>query len=236
MYWPWCGRSNSQLDSRGGQLYTEPSSILPRAAPKRTRRRSREFSRDEMLDTARNMFVNEGYDAVTIRKIASEIGCSPGTIYLHFAGKAEIFETLCEETFSKLSQRLSAIANDNDDPLECLRRGGRAYIAFGLEHTSHYLLTFLMAKKTALMDAVGQDRPGIAEAGIRCFENLRRMVARCVDEGRLRVTSVDEVSQVLWMSLHGLVSLLITHGKFPFLEQSRLIERQLDILIEGIRA
>ena len=62
------------------------------------------------------------------------------------------------------------------------------------------------------------------------------MVQRCADENALRIASVDEVSQVLWTSLHGLVSLLITHCGFPFVEQSRLIERQLDVLMQGIRA
>jgi AcrR family transcriptional regulator len=206
------------------------------AVKKRSRKRAREFNREEILDTARSMFVNEGYETVTIRRIAAKIGCAPGTIYLHFADKAEIFQSLCEETFSKLTQRLAAIAGDNDDPLESLRRGARAYIAFALDHPEHYALTFVMGKKRSLMGTVGESHPEIFEAGHRCFENLRRIVGRCISENRLRITDVDEVSQVLWTSVHGLVSLLITHSGFPFVEPSRLIERQLDVLIEGIRA
>ena len=202
---------------------------------KRTRKRASDFSRDEILETARNLFVTHSYEAVTIRKIAAEIGCAPGTIYLHFADKAEIFGTLCEETFSKLSQRLAAIADDDDDPLECLRRAGRAYIAFGLEHPTHYQITFVVAKNSGGAEThAGDDQ--LLEAGTRCFGHLHRMVQRCADENALRIASVDEVSQVLWTSLHGLVSLLITHCGFPFVEQSRLIERQLDVLMQGIRA
>ncbi len=193
---------------------------------KRTRRRSHDFSRDEILDVARAMFVDRSYEAVTIRGIAAAIGCAPGTIYLHFADKAEILNTLCEETFSRLSQRLTAIEHDDDDPLECLRRGGRAYVNFALEHPSHYLVTFVMRNDT------GGTKP---EAGARCFGNLVRMVTRCAEAGCLRVAHVDEISQVLWTSLHGLASLLITCSGFPFVEQSRLIERQLDVLIAGIR-
>lgn len=209
---------------------------MPAPPSKQPRRRTAEFGREEILDTARNMFVNDGYDAVTIRRIAAAIGCAPGTIYLHFASKAEIFETLCEETFSRLSERLGAIARDDDDPLECLRRGGRAYIAFALEHPSHYLVTFIMSRKESMFQELAEDRPNMVEAGTRCFENLRGMVTRCVAANLLRVTNVDEVSQVLWTSLHGLAALLITHCGFPFVEHTRLIERQLDILIAGIRA
>lgn len=200
---------------------------MPAATAKRTRARSRDFSREEILETARNLFVNDSYEGVTIRKIASAIGCAPGTIYLHFADKAEIFDTLCEETFSRLNQRLSAIGHDDDDPIECLRRGGRAYISFALDHPGHYLVTFALIRKD-------RDKQKM-EAGIKCFGNLMSMVRRCADAGELRLTSVEEVSQVLWTSLHGLVMLLITHCGFPFVEQSRLIERQLDVLIQGIR-
>ncbi len=184
--------------------------------------RARDFSREEILDAARQMFVSESYEAVTIRKIASGIGCAPGTIYLHFADKAEIFDSLCEETFARLSRRLTAIGKDDDDPLECLRRGGRAYVQFALDHPSHYL-----ARK--------QEGEHKMQAGLACFASLVRMVSRCDTAGMLRVTNVEEVSQVLWTALHGLASLLITHAGFPFVEQSRLIERDLDILIAGIR-
>jgi AcrR family transcriptional regulator len=197
------------------------------AAEKRLRRRARDFSREEILDAARALFVKESFDAVTIRKIAAEIGCAPGTIYLHFKDKAEIFLRLCEETFSRLGTRMAAIGQDDDDPLECLRRAGRAYIQFGLEHPSHYLITFVHGFKSPM--------PQKLEAGERCFSNLVRMVARCAEAGQLRNNNVEEISQVLWTSLHGTVSLLITHCNFPFVEQSRLIERQLDVLIEGIR-
>lgn len=203
-----------------------------KAVAKRARKRASEFSRDEILDAARLMFLQQGYEVVTIRKIAAAIGCAPGTIYLHFADKGEIFESLCSETFQKLSARLAAIAGDDDDPLECVRRGGRAYIAFALEYPSHYQITFLSAKKDSEKDR----DPKILDAGLQCFGNLQRMVTRCAEAGCLRVNNVDEVSQVIWSSLHGLVSLLITHGEFPFVEQSRLIERHLDILITGIRA
>jgi AcrR family transcriptional regulator len=193
---------------------------------RQTRRRASDFSRDEILDAARSLFVDRSYDAVTIRGIAAEIGCAPGTIYLHFADKAEILNTLCEETFARLGQRLTAIEHDDDDPLECLRRGGRAYLQFALDHPSHYLVTFVMRNKA----------PGTKlEAGLRCFGNLVRMVTRCVQAGQLRVTSAEEVSQVIWAALHGLAALLITHSEFPFVEQSRLIERHLDVLIAGIR-
>src|SRR5260370_42086235 len=89
------------------------------------RARQKEGVREEILDAARALFVKEGYEHVSIRKIAGKIEYAPGTIYLYFRDKAEILHRLCEETFSKLAQRKQAINADPPDPLEGFSRGLR---------------------------------------------------------------------------------------------------------------
>src|SRR5207247_4153004 len=96
--------------------------------------RQKENLRQEILDAARELFVREGIENVSIRKIAERIEYSPGTIYLYFNDKAEILQTLCQETFSKLQQKMQAIKDDTADTLGSLRRGMRTYIEFGLEN------------------------------------------------------------------------------------------------------
>src|SRR5215475_12985657 len=111
-------------------------------------RRAREKAniREEIIDAARDLFVKEGYEHVSIRKIAEKIEYAPGTIYLYFRDKAEILERLCDETFSKLMQRMQAIHKDQSEPLESLRRGLRTYIQFGVDNPNHYIVTFVQAK------------------------------------------------------------------------------------------
>jgi hypothetical protein len=72
------------------------------------------------------------------------------------------------------------------------------------------------------------------KAGERCFDNLRAAVRRCVEAGQLNCEDIEEVAQALWAGAHGVTTLLITCS-FPFIEQSRLIDRVVHILIEGIR-
>src|SRR3954451_4588688 len=102
--------------------------------------RQKESTRQEILDAARDLFVHEGYGSVSIRKIADKVEYAPGTIYLYFRDKAEILDTICEETFAKLIARLQAIEDDTAAPLDKLRRGLRTYIQFGLDHPHHYQL------------------------------------------------------------------------------------------------
>src|ERR1043166_3319015 len=110
------------------------------------RARQKEGVREEILDAARTLFVKDGYESVSIRKIADKVEYAPGTIYLYFRDKAEILDRICEETFAKLIRKMEAIKQDTAAPLDKLRRGLNTYIQFGLENPNHYILTFIQAK------------------------------------------------------------------------------------------
>lgn len=189
------------------------------------RARQKESIREEILDAARTLFVKQGYEHVSIRKIAEKIEYAPGTIYLYFRDKAEILDRLCEETFSKLARRMQDINADPSNPLEGLRRGLRTYIQFGIDNPNHYIVTFVQAKQIPEHQS---------KAGEQCFEKLRGAVRRCVEAGQLNCEDVEEVAQALWAGAHGVTTLLIT-CQFPFIEPNRLIDRVVQISIEGIR-
>lgn len=192
--------------------------------------RQKEGLRQEILDAARDLFVREGYDNVSIRKIADRVEYSPGTIYLHFQDKAEILDTLCAETFARLDKRMEAIEKDKGCPLEGLRRGMRTYIQFGLDHPSHYIVTFIVTAQHHKGPACPK-----ANVGQTSFDHLRHIVRRCLDAGLLREGDAEEFAQALWAPMHGVTALLLMCPGFPFIEHTRLIERVIEIAIEGVR-
>ena len=173
-------------------------------------RRAREKAniREEILDAARTLFVKEGYEHVSMRKIAEKVEYAPGTIYLYFRDKAEILQRLSDETFAKLEKRMMAIHADPASPLDGLRRGLRTYIQFGIDNPNHYIVTFVQAKQ------LPQDHQ--PQAGERCFDRLRAAVGRCVEAGQLNCDDAEEVAQALWAGAHGVTTLLITCN-FPFI-------------------
>src|SRR5262249_54891692 len=144
--------------------YNEQCSGIEAMGVQERRARQKESIREEILDAARSLFVKEGYEHVSMRKIAERIEYAPGTIYLYFRDKADIMERLCEETFSKLAQKMWAINADPSNPLEGLRRGVRTYIQFGIDNPNHYIVTFVQAKQ------IPEDRQ--PKAGQQCFDNL----------------------------------------------------------------
>ena len=188
--------------------------------------------RQRILDTASEMFAEEGYTSVSMRKIAERIEYSPTTIYLYFKDKNDLLNQICEDTFAKLYQEVSTIREENSDPLECLRKGMRAYIEFGLKHPNHYEVTFIKP----IMEYLGEGiHPYEGSMGERAFNFLRSQVADTVAAGYLKKGDVDVMSQTLWAAMHGLTSILIVHSDFPFADREELIECLIETTIKGLK-
>src|SRR5215210_3008543 len=105
---------------------------------KQRRENEKENLRQVILDTAREMFAEEGYTSVSMRKIADKIEYSPTTIYLYFKDKNDLLQQICEETFTKLAQNLDLIGKKQSKSIDGLREGLQAYVEFGLKHPKHY--------------------------------------------------------------------------------------------------
>jgi len=195
------------------------------------RAREKEGIREEILEAARSLFVKDGYENVSIRRIAEKIEYSPGTIYLYFRDKAEILQHISDETFGRLERKLSAINRDTaGDPLDRLRRGLRVYVQFGLDNPDHYIITFMIATR----EKEASDTAFCATGGGKCFQELVKGVITAMEAGQIEPGDVAEISQALWAGVHGVTSLLITACGFPFVEQNRLIDRIVDTLVRGI--
>lgn len=197
------------------------------------RARQKEFLRQEILRAASELFVREGYENVSMRRIAERIEYSPTTIYLYFRDKSELLESVCNETFSRLVKRLTRIEEQTGDSLECLRRGLIAYIEFGLENPDHYRATFMMP----IPAGVRQKKQGRSDSpGMQAFSFLRRGVAGSIEKRSVPAVDVELASQTLWAGIHGITSLLITHGGFPWAKRERLIQSMVNTLLGGLRA
>ena len=218
-----CGRAGLTRPGSGANL-----TLLTTMGTAERRARQKASLRGEILDAARRMFAEEGYEQVSMRRLAERIEYSPTTIYLYFEDKDDLFKAVCDETFGKLVRRLERHRRQHEaDPVAGLRAGLREYIEFGLKHPEHYTVTFMRRMKTEPIDFEGS-------SGQQAFDYLRRAVAACVDAGHFRPIDPEVAAQVLWMSVHGLVSLLVAKKGFPFAPRAVLIDEQLETLLRGL--
>jgi AcrR family transcriptional regulator len=193
--------------------------------------RQKKFLRQEILDAASELFVREGYENVSMRRIADKIEYSPTTIYLYFKDKSELLEQVCKETFGRLVQRLSKIMEQPGEPVERLKRGLLAYIQFGLENPHHYRATFMMMLPEGFDEKKmhHEDSPGM-----QAFAFLTRGVADCLKDGKMPALNVELAAQTLWAGVHGITSLLITHSGFPWVGRERVIQSTVDTIVAGL--
>jgi AcrR family transcriptional regulator len=199
-------------------------------SPGRKRRGEGHTRRDEILGAAKELFLEEGYAATTIRKIADRVGVSAPALYLYFSDKEAIMLALCDQTFGFLIEEMGRIDREGLKPVESLRACGAAYIKFGLEHPREYWLTF-MSGNTPKRARDLDHKPG-AIAFAKLVEQLKSAEAAGV---KLKYPA-DAAAELCWMGLHGLVAALINNPEFPWTRRDALIEGMLDMVTEGIMA
>lgn len=199
------------------------------------RTREREATRERILAAARELFVAEGFEAVSMRKLAEVIEYTPAAIYTHFKDKHELLLALCDEDFGLLAGSMREVG-EIDDPVERLRAMGRSYVRFAMEHPHHYRLMFMTTMPRYEVSEAAIEHGNPDEDGYAC---LRLAVAQCIASGRLRpeYSDADVVTQMCWGAAHGVVSLHITHKDDPWITWRRPLESAqllLDSSIDGM--
>src|SRR5687767_126127 len=110
---------------------------------KERQEREREAVARAILDAARDLFVAEGYQNVSIRKIADRIEYSPAAIYSYFPSKDDIFFALAEEGFHLLFSSAERNIEPGPDGLDALRRPFWHLYQFSRSHPEHFALMFV---------------------------------------------------------------------------------------------
>ena len=199
-------------------------------AIKERRTREKEQLRHRILSAARELFVAEGYESVSMRKIADMIEYSPTTIYLYYKDKADLLDSVCKETLLNLLNTLDLLRKDKSDPVETLRRSGRAYVEFGLKYPQDYKLTFVV--RPQFQKGLGLQEGSVGEKVFNC---LSTMVSECIRQKKFRQVDVETTGQALWSAVHGVTLLLIDFPDFPWTEKDKLIDMVIHTMIEGLK-
>lgn len=202
------------------------------------RERERNETRDKILAAARELFAKEGYEAVSMRKIAEAIEYSPTAIYVHFKDKRALMDELCRVDFGAMAQDFQ-YARAVDDPIERLRVLGEGYVRFAVQQPNHFRLMFLTPgvhpKELTAEDIAQQGDP--SQDG---YAVLQTTVREGIEQRRFRPELEDDVeliSQTFWAGVHGVASIQVIKHDDPWLELAPLEKRvkvMIDALVRGM--
>ena len=170
-----------------------------------TERKEREklALRRKIVEAAKAMFIAEGYEKTSLRKIAKRIEYSPGTLYLHFKNKNELFYTVHEEGFAIFLDGMKNAKKGIDSPYEQLRAMGRYYLQFAHENPELYDLMFIM---NAPMEELPEEEWGCGKASYKMLEDT---IQEAVQQGEVQTDNVELAAFSLFSFMHGMTSLAI---------------------------
>jgi AcrR family transcriptional regulator len=203
---------------------------------KERRERAKSETRDKILDAARELFITEGFDGVSMRRVADKIEYSPTAIYIHFTDKNELFRELCAQDYAKLAEVFQSSAMSTD-PVERLKQIGRTYIEFGQHYPNHYKFMFMTPHPP--MEPDDEEREKIGNPELDAYAFLKWSVQQAIDAGCFRepLTDAELVSQTLWAAVHGVISLHIAKGCDPWVDWRPVQDRaetMLDVTLRGL--
>jgi AcrR family transcriptional regulator len=191
--------------------------------------REREAVARAILDAARELFVAEGYQNVSIRKIADKIEYSPAAIYSYFPSKDDIFFALAEEGFLILfSEREDDQAAEG---LDALRRAFWHFYQFSKTHREYFGLMFMDRS----VPRISQNWERFAFVGAM-KEQLSRMIQRAVDDGHLPDgTNPHAVFRILSAAIVGVSVLQLCNRLAPGEDADALARDTLEAALTGLR-
>lgn len=183
-----------------------------------------------ILDTAMGLFLDEGFEKVSIRRIAENIEYSPATIYRYFQDKNEILYALHSMGFEMLYEKQRSTLGIKD-PWRRLMKQAELYLSFAMENPEFYELMFIMS---GIGKKIKEKKDW--EGGLYSFEFLKDNVKECMNEGYLMKADLDVAAFALWSFTHGISSLIIRDRcvMFPEGQVSERVKTAMDFIMNSI--
>jgi AcrR family transcriptional regulator len=187
-----------------------------------------------ILAAATELLVAEGYAALSMRKVAGRLGLSQAAIYRHYKDKAELVGRIVAGGYSELVGIVEGLATKTGRPETILAEGIRDYVGFATKHASIF--------KAVLLQDIGraQTEVNALSAGVarrrRTFGLLADFLEAGMKKGVFAKADPEITAQALWTAMFGLASRAALEGGKGRRRLDAVLERQIEIILRGLRA
>ncbi|HDP80961.1 MAG TPA: TetR/AcrR family transcriptional regulator [Spirochaetes bacterium] len=171
---------------------------------KERRIREKELRKEQILDAARTLVINEGLAATSVHRIAKLTELSVGTIYLYFSCKEEIFATLQEEGMDQLQRDISENIKDLATSAEKLRAMALAYLNFSQDHKKYFdIFNYFISTPAVLFPR--QLKTRIDRHGSKILGIVEKSISDGIESGEFEAADTLNSALGYWATLHGLL-------------------------------
>jgi AcrR family transcriptional regulator len=167
---------------------------------------------DKILESACELYLSDGLEGFSMRKLAKTVGVTAPALYRHFGSKEEVLMAVMAEAYRMFAQYLYR-ALGGRTPEERFSRAGIEYANFALENPEMYEMLYVSPHHLGI-----EELPeNVAEVAAATGQFWRDRVRECQEAGILRDGDPDALSMTMWSHAHGLISLHLK-GICPMLE------------------
>lgn len=184
--------------------------------------------RQVILDTTRDLLIKDGYNSLSMRKIARTAGCGLGTIYIYFENKDILIHDLIDEGFERMYSILFDQVDQKKTPRSRLETFIRTYITFGLENPEFYEIMYLLHPER--MQRYPRDKYRKARRSLELLEDLIRDV-RSENNGS---GNSQLQSYAVWSALHGAVTIILAERLDRSIGQHEFIESVIQSILLSV--
>jgi len=179
--------------------------------------------RNKILNASKKIFIEEGYENISMRKISEKIEYSATTIYLYFSSKDDLLYALLEEYNSDFFKKWEIINSKTEDNLTKLKEYLLLYIRHGLENPEMFkILTHFFSEKRSENNKHKQSTS---------YDLLNELIKNTYLKESSHNT--DLILQSLWALSFGLTSLIILRPSFSWIDKEELINTAIEMQIKG---
>jgi AcrR family transcriptional regulator len=197
-----------------------------RATERRTERRQ------QIIDTASQLFSQRGYENVTLRAIAEKLGYAHAALYRYFPDKASLLAEICKETFDQLSVELDEHQSHAQGPEAQLLAVSLGFVRFGLSHPHHFQVVF--SGPLSHSDGTNEQFEAI---GRSLFERLMQAFLTCSKAVGLSAKTRTLDASTWWTSLFGTTHILISScAVFSPRSSDAVVRRHIQVMWQGFKA
>jgi AcrR family transcriptional regulator len=180
--------------------------------------RHKEDIKKRILEAAKELFLEKGFEATSMRNIAEKVEFSPTALYLYFKEKNDIIYSLHQEGFRMLSSNFQVLAMVSD-PMERLKAMGRIYIKFALENSDFYELMFIMKEPLQYLESCAEEQ---WSEGEKVYGALHSTVLQCQQNEMFKDIEPHGLSLMIWSTMHGLCTMKV-HGHLDHMTSNKNI-------------
>jgi len=164
--------------------------------------------RERILACACDLYLAEGLDGFSMRKLARDVGVTAPALYRHYESREHVLADVVREAYAEFTGKLYR-ALEGSTALDRFFRAGDGYLEFALKHARWYQILFTAPERLG-MTKLPDD---IEAMGCAVHQFWVDRVRECQDAGILRAGDPMQISLTMWAHAHGLVS-LYHHGHF----------------------